>query len=196
MSDEPEGENPWWITDEENTEVATSPELWRPIARAVGGFDLDPAAGCEPTQIADERYTPEDDGLSSPWHGWVWLNPPYDAKKAWYRRLWRFIESGDIEGAVAVAAGTTSSEWFQEYLSTADVICFLEDRDVYLDEGDSPSFATFLGVWNPTEELLDVLEGLGTCMFSSADTEQRTLSIVDEVPKKTQPDDPYAGVGN
>lgn len=68
MSDTPE--SGWWQT-EENDEVATSPRLWRPLADAMDGFDLDPAAGCEPTPIAEERYTPADDGLASPWFGTV-----------------------------------------------------------------------------------------------------------------------------
>lgn len=169
-----ESEWAWWDT-EENDEVATSPELWRPIADAIDGFDLDVAAGAEPTPIADETYTVEDDGLSQPWYGDVWLNPPGSEKKAWYSRLSAQYQCGNVDRAVALAWGHSSSEWFQEHFSTADVVCFLEERDVFLGEGDNPSFATWVGVWNPNADLLDVLRGRGPLMIPVAeDRGQRT----------------------
>ena len=50
--------------DPDNNEYATPPEIWRPLSRAVGGFDLDAASGAESTPIAPDRLTKEDDGLS------------------------------------------------------------------------------------------------------------------------------------
>ncbi len=51
------------------------------IIEALGGpdtFDLDPCAQEEmPWATARERYTEALDGLMLPWHGRVWLNPPY-----------------------------------------------------------------------------------------------------------------------
>lgn len=51
-------------------------------------FDLDVAAPAEPLPWipACERYTVADDGLSLPWWGLVWCNPPYSAPTAWCRR--------------------------------------------------------------------------------------------------------------
>jgi DNA N-6-adenine-methyltransferase (Dam). len=63
--------------DPDNNEYATPPEIWRPLSRAVGGFDLDAASGAESTPIAPDRLTKDDDGLTQPWHGNVWLNPPW-----------------------------------------------------------------------------------------------------------------------
>jgi hypothetical protein len=151
----------WWQTDEENDEVPTAPELWRPIADAVGGFDLDPAAGCEPSPIADERYTPEDDGLAQPWFGTVWLNPPFSDRTPWYKRLVDQYWNYDVDRAVAVASVDPSAMWFHDWFSTADVICYHKERNLYL-QGDSPTFATMVGAWNPTGELLDVFRDMGT----------------------------------
>src|SRR5688572_14397630 len=57
-------------------------------------FDLDPASpvgggDCVP---ADARFTREDDGLTRPWFGTVWLNPPFSNATPWARK---FMRHGD-----------------------------------------------------------------------------------------------------
>jgi hypothetical protein len=57
-----------------NDEWLTPPE----ILRALGPFDLDPCAPiARPWETAAAHYTAEDDGLSKPWAGRVWCNPPF-----------------------------------------------------------------------------------------------------------------------
>jgi hypothetical protein len=57
-------------------------------------FDLDVAAPVETLDWlpARQRYTVADDGLSMPWHGTVWCNPPYSAPTAW---CYRWAEHGN-----------------------------------------------------------------------------------------------------
>lgn len=150
----------WWATDD-NDEVATKPSLWRPLRKAMGGFDLDPAAGCEPTPIADNRYTKEDDGLSKEWYGTVWLNPPFSDKNTWYGKLANEYKVGNIDAAVALAQVGTDAQWFHDHFSTADLICFIEGRDCYYQDGRE-NFASMIGVWNPTDEITDHFRGKGT----------------------------------
>jgi len=164
----------WWQT-EENDEVATSPTLWRPLADAMGGFDLDPAAGCEPTPIAEDRYTPEDNGLRQPWYGTVWLNPPFSDKSPWYRRLVDQLWNGDVDAAVALATVDPSADWFHEWFSTADVIGYHADRNLYLADGDSPTFSTQIGIWNPTDEAVEALRQMGTVVRPECDQPPATL---------------------
>lgn len=54
-------------------------------------FDLDVAAppGGVEWVPADRFYTFEDNGLTAPWYGRVWMNPPYSEATPWARR---FIE--------------------------------------------------------------------------------------------------------
>ena len=58
-------------------------------------FDLDVAAPAEPLPWIPARtsYTVADDGLSLPWYGTVWCNPPYSAPTAWCKR-WAVHEAG------------------------------------------------------------------------------------------------------
>lgn len=57
----------------QNDEWLTPPAL----LRALGQFDLDPCSPVvRPWDTAAQHYTVQDDGLSLPWAGRVWLNPP------------------------------------------------------------------------------------------------------------------------
>lgn len=143
-----------------NDEVFTSPELWRPLARAVGGFDLDPAAS-PTTSIASTNYTKSDDGLSREWFGKVWLNPPFSEKEAWYRRLIDQLAQGNVQRAVVIAPNDMSADWAQRWFSRADLLGFLDGRDHYTTVEGSPSFGTVVGVWNHTPEVVEVLERKG-----------------------------------
>lgn len=54
------------------------------IIKALGPFDLDPCAPVNrPWDTAKVHYTVKDDGLSKPWHGRVWCNPPFNRYEKW-----------------------------------------------------------------------------------------------------------------
>jgi len=153
----------------------TKPELWRPIADVIGGFDVDPASGAEEKAIADDRFTKEDDGLKQTWDGNVWLNPPFSKKLEFYRKLVNEQNAGNSDITVALSPSDTSTKWFQNWFSQADLLCFLEGRDWYI-KGGSPSFNTILGVWGDyPEELVSVLDSKGTVVVTKETTEQTTL---------------------
>lgn len=64
------------------------------IHRPLGGseeFDMDPCAPLDrPWDTAKQHYTIVDNGLLKPWHGRVWLNPPYGGPETvgpWMRRM-------------------------------------------------------------------------------------------------------------
>lgn len=63
------------------------------LIEMLGTFDLDPCASVkqvtgEVTPCAANMYAPPQDGLSLPWQGRCWLNPPYGPHvDAWATRL-------------------------------------------------------------------------------------------------------------
>jgi len=80
-------------------EWLTPPE----ILAALGEFDLDPCAcsAPRPWPTAKQHLTRADDGLTAPWYGRVWLNPPYGTANVvgpWMRRM--VTHGNGIDGSV------------------------------------------------------------------------------------------------
>jgi hypothetical protein len=97
------------------------------IVRDLGPFDLDPCAAPDPRpwDTAARHITEDEDGLTQPWEGRVWLNPPYsrDAIAAWLRRM---AQHGN---GIALIFGRTDTDAFHRYVFRhADAISFLWGR--------------------------------------------------------------------
>lgn len=88
-------------------------------------FDLDPCSPiARPWDTAALHYTIEDDGLSQPWEGRVWLNPPYGKHAAkWLERL---ADHGN--GIALIFARTETRMFFNQIWSRADALLFLHGR--------------------------------------------------------------------
>jgi hypothetical protein len=95
------------------------------ILKALGEFDLDPCAPVErPWQMAKAHYTVCDNGLLQPWHGRVWLNPPYGLRaRQWLNRL-----AGHGVGTSLLFARTETDMFFDEVWDRADALLFLRGR--------------------------------------------------------------------
>ncbi len=95
------------------------------ILDALRPFDLDPCAPVNrPWDTAEHHYTIEDDGLSLPWEGRVWLNPPYGNETGkWLARL---ADHGN--GIALIYARTETKTFFDHVWSRADALLFLEGR--------------------------------------------------------------------
>ena len=96
-------------------------------------FDLDPASppGGVPWIPADRYYTESDDGLTQPWNGLVWLNPPYSAPAPWIERLYQHGQG------VALLPGDTGTAWFHDYVAPGDAHCFVRGRLAFV-AGNGP----------------------------------------------------------
>lgn len=98
-------------------------------------FDLDPCAppGGLPWIPARRFFSESDDGLSQPWKGRVWLNPPYGPRTAhWMRRL---AAHGD---GVALVFARTETEWWHETVGCAHAVCFIAGRLTFVDGDQQP----------------------------------------------------------
>lgn len=88
-------------------------------------FDVDVAAPVDPAQRRAPalRYlTVHDDGLTAPWEGLVWMNPPYSDATAWARR---WTEHPDGVCLITVSG----SEWVPALCERAAVFCFVPGVD-------------------------------------------------------------------
>lgn len=115
------------------------------IVRALGRFDLDPCAA-PGHATADTTWTPEEvgDGLSMPWFGRVWLNPPYGrTQRQWVERL---VEHGS--GIALLPIGTGTKLWQDVIFQQVTGIHFWRHRINFIRE-DSPETMT-----SPTESAI------------------------------------------
>jgi len=157
-------------------EYATHPDLWRPISRSVGGFDLDPCSGAESERIADTVYTADDDGLSQSWEGTVWLNPPFSEKKKWLRKAINEHSAGRADLIVVLVPVDTSTQWFQNYFAECDLMCWLEGRDWFQADG-SPAFNSVVGVYGDAPDALVSTLGKMGYLTRNADHDDTRQSL-------------------
>ena len=98
-------------------------------------FDLDPAS-CPPELSAvpaRRMFTIEDDGLSQPWEGRVWLNPPYSKPAPWVDR---FIEHGH---GIALLPDWAGSRWCLKIWNEADAVAKKPGNTHFIHpDGSSP----------------------------------------------------------
>lgn len=106
-----------------NDEWLTPPE----IVRKLGQFDLDPCApepDRRPWATAARHYSKSQDGLSRPWEGRVWLNPPFGREAVkWLRKM---VAHGN--GIALIPARTETAMFYECIWNVADAVCFLKGR--------------------------------------------------------------------
>ena len=88
-------------------------------------FDLDPSSphdmeSCVPAAV---KYTVFDDGLSLPWDGRVWLNPPYGKDTPFW--MSRMI---DHNNGIALLFSRTDTIWCQEAMRKCSAMLFIAGR--------------------------------------------------------------------
>lgn len=96
------------------------------ILDALGAFNLDPCAAPDPAAwpTADRHIALPEDGLSAPWFGRVWLNPPYNIHaRKWLARL------ANHGTGTALIFARTDTTWFADHVfARASALLFLRGR--------------------------------------------------------------------
>lgn len=110
----------------------TTPGLGRPvhysdewftpahIPASLGTFDLAPCAG--PSNHARRNIRRPECGLSIPWEGRVWLNPPYSNVHEWLEKLLAHNRG------TALVNARPETQWFQRFTSQAIAVKWLKGR--------------------------------------------------------------------
>ena len=115
------------LFDVSPADVADTSDDWytpRWIFDAAGlVFDMDVAAPVDPSRRtcpARCYLSPVEDGLTRPWEGVVWCNPPYSAVRPWAERF-----AAHSQGLLLVPG--VRSFWVNQVLSTVDAVTLLGD---------------------------------------------------------------------
>lgn len=171
-------------------EYATPPSLWRPLADAVGGFDVDPASGAEEAPIASTRYTKKDDGLAQSWRGDVWLNPPFgdttgdggeSKRTTWLRKAQNEVQRDEVRTVTMLLPVDTSTEWFHRYVVDAPVVCYLSTRTPFNGQGVHTAFATMIVVFgDPPAELVEALTYRGAVFYGRRHEDRHVQATLEE----------------
>lgn len=147
------------LTSSETNEWYTPEDPYIEMAREVmGDIDLDPAS-CAAAQAgiqAGTYYTIDDNGLSKPWFGRVWLNPPYGKtgnrsnQDIWTSRLWSDyrVFNRVVEG-IALIKSVPGYEWYEKARDLADAFCEARERIRFINavtgkRGQAKAGSTFL----------------------------------------------------
>lgn len=110
-------------------EWSTPDDFFAKVNAEFGPFDLDPCATPENAK-APKFFTRAQDGLSRPWWGRVWCNPPYGRGVGkWVAQAWAAVEHDGADLVVMLLPARTDTRWWHEYvIPYASTVCFLRGR--------------------------------------------------------------------
>lgn len=95
------------------------------LIQCLGPFDLDPCSPINrPWDTASRHFTINEDGLSQPWEGRVWLNPPYGPNLG----LWLARMHSHGEGIALIFARTETKDFQRFVFQGASGLLFLSGR--------------------------------------------------------------------
>jgi hypothetical protein len=133
------------IFSSESEEYYTPPQYVNAAREVMGGIDLDPASHSKPQEWIEAKFylTTKDDGLTHPWYGRVWLNPPYgkegggSSQERWSQKLIAEYRAGNVTEAVLLVKAAMGYNWFEELWWNWPT-CFAKERISFIrPDGDS-----------------------------------------------------------
>ncbi|NJM11480.1 MAG: adenine methyltransferase [Synechococcaceae cyanobacterium SM1_2_3] len=123
----------------------TPPPYLEAARKVMRGIDLDPASHdlAQEAVKAAHYFTLENNGLNQPWHGRVWLNPPYSmpAIQQFIYKLLAEYQDGNVEQAICLVNNATDTSWFHALIDQAVAVCFTKGRIRFyspIRTGESP----------------------------------------------------------
>jgi len=124
-----------------------TPQAFYDLLDAEFHFTLDACATAENAKCA-HYYTKEDDGLSMPWAGHVWCNPPYGRDIGdWVRRAFEASVRGAI--VVLLIPARTDTAYWHEYVMRAAEVRFVRGRLTFEGADNSAPFPSAVVVFGP-----------------------------------------------
>ena len=141
----------------ERTDWETPPELFAVLQREFGPFTLDPCAAkgqhtATEVKAAGGRYfTLAEDGLSQPWSGVVYLNPPYGRELGkWTAKARYEVCREGVERIVGLLPVRSDTRWWHRDVEGRAYVRLLKGRVRFVGGSTgAPPFPSCVVVWGP-----------------------------------------------
>lgn len=138
------------------TDMWATPQDFFDALNAEFGFTLDVCATADNAKCA-RFYTQTDDGLSQPWEGVCWMNPPYGRTIGrWMRKAYESSQQGAT--VVCLVPARTDTAWWHDYAVKGEVR-FIRGRLKFGGSKNSAPFPSAVVVFRPTTNQADPAEG-------------------------------------
>ncbi|GHU02091.1 DNA N-6-adenine-methyltransferase of bacteriophage [Spirochaetia bacterium] len=131
-----------------STDYETPPELFQKYD-AIYHFSLDVCANSA-NKKCRRFYSPKQDGLTQPWSGACWMNPPYGRDvEAWIKKAYESAKAGAT--VVALLPARTDTAWFHEFVYNKAMVEFLRGRVRFIlgDKSGPATFPSMIVIWTP-----------------------------------------------
>jgi hypothetical protein len=114
-------------------------------------IDIDPCSNSlsSPNVPAKIVYTEKEDGLTKPWNGRIYMNPPYGGEiRKWAKKWYHEYKEGRMDMGIALVAARTDTRWWKYFNDTASAACFVSGRIKFISSNGlssgSPTFPSVL----------------------------------------------------
>ena len=127
--------------------VAETPKYLFDRISSIFNFSLDVCALPENAKC-ESYYTPEDDGLSKPWMGGVWCNPPYGREiSSWVKKGYEESRKDYNDFVLMLLPARTDTKWWWEYVQGKATLFFIKGRVKFGDHNVGAPFPSVLALY-------------------------------------------------
>ena len=127
--------------------VAETPKYLFDRISSIFNFSLDVCALPENAKC-ESYYTPKDDGLSKPWRGGVWCNPPYGREiSSWVKKAYEESQKEYNSFVLMLLPARTDTRWWWEYVQGKATLFFIKGRVKFGDHNVGAPFPSVLALY-------------------------------------------------
>ena len=127
--------------------VAETPKYLFDKISSIFNFSLDACALPENAKC-EIYYTPEDDGLSKPWMGGVWCNPPYGREiSSWVKKAYEESQKEYNSFVLMLLPARTDTKWWWDWVQGKATLFFIKGRVKFGDHNVGAPFPSVLALY-------------------------------------------------
>ena len=127
--------------------VAETPKYLFDKISSIFNFSLDACALPENAKC-ENYYTPKDDGLSKPWRGGVWCNPPYGREiSSWVKKAYEESQKEYNSFVLMLLPARTDTRWWWDWVQGKATLFFIKGRVKFGDHNVGAPFPSVLALY-------------------------------------------------